>query len=137
VDTSQAQSCFFKAWCIAILAVSKLSTERRSHSWVVLYQQPKGIIMLKIAALTGALAIGLVGGAYAQNTGPAPQTDMNKPSMTNSNSNAVQKSGTTGAASGGGSGMTDRGGANGTPNTVPKTTTGPTGPASKTDSPAK
>jgi hypothetical protein len=98
----------------------------------------KDIIMLKIAALSGAaLAIGIVGGAYAQNTGPAPQTDMNKPGMTNSNSNAVQKSGTTGAASGGGSGMTDKGGANGTPNTVRKTTTGPTGPASKTESPAK
>jgi hypothetical protein len=115
----------------------KIIRERSSHSWVVLYQQPKGIIMLKIAALTGSLAIGLVGGAYAQNTGPAPQTDMNKPGMTNSNSNATQKSGTTGAASGGGSGMTDKGGANGTPNTMPKTTTGPTGSASKTESPAK
>ena len=31
--------------------------------------------MLKIAVLTGALAIGLVGGAYAQATGPAAQTD--------------------------------------------------------------
>jgi hypothetical protein len=94
--------------------------------------------MLKIAALTGAMAIGLVGGAYAQATGPAAQTDnMNKPAMTNSNSHAVQKSGTTGAASGGGFGMTDKGGANGTPSTMPKTTTGPTGPASNTESPAK
>ena len=42
--------------------------------------------MLKIAALSGALAIGLISGAYAQNTGPAAQTDnMNKPGMTNSN----------------------------------------------------
>jgi hypothetical protein len=86
--------------------------------------------MLYIAALTGALAIGLVG-AYAQATGPAAQTDdMNKPAMTNSNSKAVQKSGTTGAASGGVSGMPDKGGANGAPTTMPKTTTGPAGPAS-------
>lgn len=93
--------------------------------------------MLKIAALTGALAIGLSGGAYAQNTGPAAQTDMNKPSMTNTNSDAVKKSDTTDTASGGGSGMTDKGGANGTPSAMPKTTTGPTGPASKTESPPK
>jgi hypothetical protein len=97
--------------------------------------------MLRIAALTGALAIGLVSGAYAQTTGPAAQTDMNKPSMTNTNSDAVKKPGTTGAASGvssgGGSSMTDKGGANGTASTMPKTTTGPTGAASKDESPAK
>jgi hypothetical protein len=33
--------------------------------------------------------------------------------------------------------MTDKGGANGTPSTMPKTTTGPTGPASNSESPAK
>lgn len=94
--------------------------------------------MLKIAALTGALAIGLVGCAYAQTTGPAAQTDnVNKPSMTNTNSDAVKKSDTTGMSSGGASGMTDKGGANGTPAMSPKTTTGPAGSASKTESPAK
>jgi hypothetical protein len=95
--------------------------------------------MLKIAALGGALAIGLISGAYAQNTGPAAQTDnMNKPGMTNSNSDAVRKSTTTGAASsGGGSAVTTTGGANGTPTSMPKTTTGPTGAASKDESPAK
>jgi hypothetical protein len=93
--------------------------------------------MFKISILSSALLIGLAGGAYAQNTGPAPQTDINKPSMTNTNSDAVKKTGTTGAASGGGSGMTDKGGANGTPSTMPKTTTGPTGPASNSESPAK
>jgi hypothetical protein len=93
--------------------------------------------MFKISILSSALIIGLAGGAYAQNTGPAPQTDINKPSMTNTNSDAVKKTGTTGAASGGGSGMTDKGGANGTPSTMPKTTTGPTGPASNSESPAK
>jgi hypothetical protein len=92
--------------------------------------------MLKIAALTGALAVGLVNGAYAQ-TGPSAQTDMNKPSMTNTNSDAVKKSGTTGMSSDSESGMTDKGGANGTASTMPKTTTGPTGTASKTESPAK
>ena len=98
--------------------------------------------MLRIATLTGALAIGLAGGAYAQTTGPAAQSDMNKPSMTNTNSDAVKKSGsTTGAASGmtsgGGSGITEKGGANGSPNTMSKTTTGPAGAASKDESPAK
>ena len=92
--------------------------------------------MLKIAALTSALAIGLVSGAYAQSTGPGQQ-DMTKPGMTNTNSDAVKKTGTTGMSSGGGSGMNDKGGANGTPNTMPKTTTGPAGPASNSESPAK
>jgi hypothetical protein len=109
---------------------------------LALHQQPKGTIMLKIAALTGTLAIGLISGAYAQNTGPAAQTDnMNKPGTTNSNSDAMQKSTTTGASSGmsssGGSATTTTGGANGTPNSTPKTTTGPTGAASKDESPAK
>jgi hypothetical protein len=104
-------------------------------TWLVLQHQPKETIMLKIAALTSALAIGSVSGAYAQ-IGPPAQTDMNKPSMTNTNSDAVKKS-TTGMSSGGGSGMTEKGGANGTPNSMPKTTTGPTGPASNTESPAK
>ena len=59
--------------------------------------------MLKITVLTGALAIGLVGGAYAQAPGPAAQTDnMNKPAMTNTNSNAMKHE-TTGTSSGGGS----------------------------------
>jgi len=93
--------------------------------------------MLKIAALTGALAIGLVSGAYAQTTGPAAQDNMNKPGMTNTNSDAMKKDGTTGMSSGGQSGMTDKGGANGTPAMAPKTTTGPAGSASKSESPPK
>ena len=99
--------------------------------------------MIKIAALTAALAMGMVNGAYAQKTGSAAQTDnMNKPGTTNLNSDATQKSTTTGASasgtsSGGGSAMTKTGGANGTPNSMPKTTTGPTGDASKDESPAK
>jgi hypothetical protein len=91
--------------------------------------------MLKIVAVTGALAIGLVSGAYAQNTGPAAQTD--KPGMTNSNSDAMKKSGTTGMSSGGGSGMTDKGGTNGSPAMAPKTTTGLAGSALKSESPPK
>jgi len=93
--------------------------------------------MLKIAALSGALAFGLVSGAYSQSTGPISQTDMDKPSMTNTNSHAVKKVSTTGMSSGGGSGMTDNGRANGAPSTMPKKTTGPIGPASDTESPAK
>jgi uncharacterized low-complexity protein len=87
--------------------------------------------MLQIVAVTGALAMGLVSGAYAQTTGPAAQTD--KPAMTNTNSDAMKKSGTTGI----GSGMTDKGGANGSPDMAPKTTTGPAGSASKFESPPK
>jgi hypothetical protein len=119
-------------------------TERRITSPVVIPLPTREEIytMFKIVAVTGALAIGLVSGAYAQTTGPAAQTDnMNKPAMTNTNSDAMKKSGTTGAASGmssgGGSGMTDKGGANGNPSTMPKTTTGPTGAASKDESPPK
>jgi hypothetical protein len=82
--------------------------------------------MLKIVAVTGALAIGSVSGAYAD-----------KPGMTNSNSKAMQKSGTTGMSSGGGSGMTDKGGTNGSPAMAPKTTTGPAGSPSKSESPPK
>ena len=89
--------------------------------------------MLKITVLTGALAIGLVGGAYAQATGPAAQTDnMNKPAMTNTNSKAMKHE-TTGTSSGGGSEVTD----NGAPESMPKTTTGPAGAASNTESPPK
>jgi hypothetical protein len=91
--------------------------------------------MLKIVAVTGALAIGLVSGAYAQNTDPAAQTD--KAGMTNTNSEAVKKSSTTGMSSGGESGMTNKGGANGSPAMAPKTTTGPAGSASKSESPPK
>jgi hypothetical protein len=86
--------------------------------------------MLKIAALTSTLAIGLFTGAYAQNSGPLPQNDMNKPGMTNTNSDAVKKSGTTGMSF-------DKGGANGAPAMGPNTTTGPAGAASKKESPAK
>lgn len=93
--------------------------------------------MLKTAALTGALAIGLVSGAYAQTTGPAAQQDMNKPGMTNTNSDAMKKNGTTGMSSGRQSGVTDKGGANGSPAMAPKTTTGPAGSASKSESPPK
>jgi hypothetical protein len=93
--------------------------------------------MLKITVLTGALAIGLVGGAHAQATGPAAQTDnTNKPAMTNTNSKAMKHE-TTGTSSGGGSGMTDKGGANGAPESMPKATTGPAGAASKTETPPK
>jgi len=91
--------------------------------------------MIKIVALTAALAAGLVSGAYAQNSGPA--ANMNKPAMTNSNSDAVQKSTTTGTSSGMSSATTSAGGANGTSNSIPKTTTGPTGAASKAESPSK
>jgi hypothetical protein len=100
--------------------------------------QPKETIMLKIAALTGALAVGLVNGAYAQ-TGPSAQTDMNKPSMTNSNSDA-KKDSTTGMSNPanketGWSGIGEKGTAYDGP--APKTTTGPASSGSKSESPAK
>jgi hypothetical protein len=54
--------------------------------------------MLRIVALSGALATGMFGGAYAQTPGPAAQTDdLNKPALLNTNSLAVKKSVTTGA----------------------------------------
>jgi hypothetical protein len=123
--------------CAAIILVSKYLPELKAPLLVDLDHQPRGNMMLKIAAVTGALAIGIVSGAYAQTTGPAGQQDMNKPGMTNSNSDAMKKSGTTGMSSGGGFGMTDKGGANGTPAMAPKTTTGPAGSASKSESPPK
>jgi hypothetical protein len=104
---------------------------------LISHLQPRKIAMLKIAAVTGALAVGLVSGAYAQATGPAAQTDMNKPGMTNSKTDGMKKSGTTGMSSGGESGMTNKGGANGDPAMAPKTTTGPAGSASKSESPPK
>ena len=97
----------------------------------------KGRSMLKIAALTSALAIGLAGGAYAQTTGPAGQQD--KAGMTNSNSDAVKKDSTTGMSNTkketGWSGVSEKGTAYDGP--APKTTTGPAGSGSKTDSPEK
>jgi hypothetical protein len=61
---------------------------------------------------------------------------MNKPGMTNINSDAMKKSSTTGMSSGGGSGMTNKGGANGAPAMAPETT-GPAGSVSKSESPPK
>ena len=49
----------------------------------------------------------------------------------------MQSESTTGMSSGGGSGATTSGGANGNPGSMPKTTTGPTGDASKDESPPK
>jgi hypothetical protein len=92
--------------------------------------------MLKIAALTSALAIGLVSGAYAQTTGPAGQQD--KAGMTNSNSDAMKKESTTTGMSTtknketGWSGISEKGTAYDGP--APKTTTGPAGSGSKTES---
>ena len=94
--------------------------------------------MLKIAALTSALAIGLVSGAYAQTTGPAGQQD--KAGMTNSNSDAMKKESTTTGMSNtknketGWSGISEKGPYDGA---APKTTTGPTGSGSKTEPPEK
>jgi hypothetical protein len=119
------------------MLVSNYLPERKLLPLVDLDHQPRGNMMLKIAALTGALAIGLVSGAYAQTTGPAAQDNMNKPGMTNSKPDGMSRSGTTGMSSGGQSGMTDKGGVNGTPAMAPKTTTGPAGSASKSESPPK
>ena len=64
---------------------------------------------------------------------------MNNGTMNNGamNNSAMQNGTTNGMSSGGGSGMTTSGGANGSPGGMPKTTTGPTGAASKDESPAK
>jgi len=86
---------------------------------------------------TSALAIGLVSGAYAQTAGPAGQQD--KAGLTNTNSDAVKKSGTTGMSNTqsketGWSGIGEKGPYDGP---AAKTTTGPTGSGSKTESPEK
>jgi hypothetical protein len=108
-------------------------------SWLVCINI-KGTDMLKIAALSSTLAIGLVSGAYAQTTVPAGQQD--KAAMTNSNSDAVKKDSTTGMSNTknketGWSGISEKGTAYDGP--APKTTTGPAGAGSgsKTDSPEK
>ena len=96
--------------------------------------------MLKIAALTSALAIGLVSGAYAQTAGPAgPASQQDKAGMTNTNSDAAKKSGTIGMSNTqsketGWSGISEKGPYDGP---APKATAGPTGSGSKTESPEK
>ena len=97
--------------------------------------------MMKTAALAAVLVIGLAAASQAQTPSPAGHnsTDQKTDNMgANSGSSAATRpTGTTGMSSGGGSGMTTTGGANGTPAMAPKTTTGPAGSASKTESPAK
>jgi hypothetical protein len=105
-------------------------------SWLVRFSN-KGTNMLKIAALTSALAIGLVSGAYAQTAGPAGPQD--KAPMTNTNSDAAKKSGTVGMSNTqsketGWSGIGEKGPYDGP---APKATTGPAGAGSKTESPEK
>jgi hypothetical protein len=107
-------------------------------SWLVCIHIKGTNMMLKIAALTSTLAIGLVSGAYAQTTIPAGQQD--KAAMTNSNSDAVKKDSTTGMSNTkdketGWSGISEKGTAYDGP--APKMTTGPAGAGSKTDSPEK
>ena len=53
------------------------------------------------------------------------------------NGSGMQSGSTTGMSSGGRSGATTSGGANGNPGSMPKTTTGPTGNASKDESAPK
>lgn len=81
--------------------------------------------MLKIAGLAAVLAVGLVSGTYAQTTGPTGQ--QNQPGMTNSDSDAMKKSGTNGTSNTqsketGWSGIGEKGPYDGP---TPKTTTGP------------
>ena len=79
-------------------------------------------------------------GQAGANTGPTSNSaNSEKPAMTNGtmNNGAMQGGATNGMSSGGGSGMTTSGGANGNPGGMPKTTTGPTGAASKDELPAK
>jgi hypothetical protein len=98
--------------------------------------------VIKTATLAAALAIGLATAGYAQTPSPAGQnsTEQKTDNMgpdSGSSASTRPTGGTTGMNSGGGSGMTATGGANGTPATAPKTTTGPSGSASKTESTPK
>jgi hypothetical protein len=79
-------------------------------------------------------------GQAGANTGPTSNSaNSEKAPMTNGamKDGAMQGGATSGTSSGGGSGMTTSGGANGNPGAMPKTTTGPTGAASKDESPPK
>ena len=79
-------------------------------------------------------------GQAGANTGPTSNSaNSEKAPVTNGamNSGEMQGGATSGMSSGGGSGMTTSGGANGNPGGTPKTTTGPTGAASKDESPPK
>jgi hypothetical protein len=105
--------------------------------WLKFITNQKERAMLRIAGLAAVLTIGLVSGAYAQTAGPTGQQD--KAGMTNSNSDAKKKSGTTGMSNTrsketGWSGISEKGPYNGP---APKTTTGPPGSGSKTESPSK
>ena len=75
-------------------------------------------------------------GQAGANTGPTSNSG-NSQSAPASQNNSMQGGTTSGVSSGGVSGMTTSGGANGNPGGMPKTTTGPTGPASKDESPPK
>jgi hypothetical protein len=93
-------------------------------------------------ALSGSLAFAQSSqGQAGANTGPTSNSaNSEKAPMTNgamNNGSQMQGNTTSGMSSGGGSGMTSSGGANGNANGMPKTTTGPTGSASKDESPAK
>jgi hypothetical protein len=105
--------------------------------WLKFITNQKERAMLRIAGLAAVLTIGSVSGAYAQTAGPTGQQD--KAGMTNSNSDAKKKSGTTGMSNTrsketGWSGISEKGPYNGP---APKTTTGPPGSGSKTESPSK
>jgi hypothetical protein len=61
------------------------------NRWFVIADE-EGTNMLRILALSGVLATALFGGALAQTTGSAAQTDdINKPALLNTNSLAVKK----------------------------------------------
>ncbi len=86
--------------------------------------------------LSGSLALAQPSqGQAGANTGPTSNSATSERAPMNSG--AMQDGSTSGASSGSGSGMTTSGGANGNPGGMPKTTTGPTGAASKDESPAK
>jgi hypothetical protein len=79
-------------------------------------------------------------GQAGANTGPTSNSaNSEKAPMTSGtmNNGAMPGNTTSGVSSGGGSGMTSSSGANGNPSGMPKTTTGPTGAASKTEEPPK
>ena len=94
--------------------------------------------MIKTAAIAAALVIGLATAGYAQTSSPAGESSAQKSgNMGSSGSSATRPTGTTGMSSGSGSARTSAGGANGSPDMAPHTTTGPQGPASESESPAK
>jgi hypothetical protein len=135
------------SWAELLRYLSFHGTLRDASCWFRSLQQERKMMKTFLAtacafALSTSFALAQPSqGQAGAATGPTSNSATSeKPSGMNNgamNNGSGMQNGTTGTSSGGGSGMTTSGGANGNPNGMPKTTTGPTGSASKDESPPK